>query len=270
MKVFSHLKTIAASLFCLALLCGSASADFNASQFVSGFNGTNGGKGFVFSGYTMVNAEEQLTGTMIDYSAYNSGKSTGGSSYMRTFCIEPDTPLAGPGYALLNYSNGQTTTTSNVAVTIGAAWLYSQFATGNLDNFNYTNSGSRNGDSAALRSAIQHAMNLYTDSATYDWSGNRYLSLLLDINPDKNYWMGAYDPNQRYDAIGDYAVFAMNVYSGVNYPNQDLLYVVKAEYGNGGGGDVPEPATILLWSLGSLGAAGAAWRKRRNQKLQLA
>jgi len=86
--------------------------------------------------------------------------------------------------------------------------------------------------------------------------------------------MADYDPAGDYsDLMGDAKVFVMRnnfdspiTTRGPTDPNgairQDVLYVVR----DGGSADAPEPASILLWTLGSLGAAGAAYRKRRMNR----
>lgn len=262
----------------MTLLSGSVFADFDATQFALQFNGLNNGQGFRYN-YTTANgsivgtgSELQLSnqaGTApVDFSAYSPSHYTGGANYMRTFCIEPNvSTIANSGMADLNYQNGQTRTSSGFAVKLGTAVLYSQFAGGHLNNFTYTSIG-RNADYSALKSAIQATMGL-AGFENYNWSANRYLSQLLSLNSDKNYWKGAYDPNKYYQEVGDYAVYAMNVYNNNGGNTQDFLYVTQATYSNNNGGpdpSVPEPATILLWSLGALGVAGTSWRRRYCKK----
>ena len=272
MKVLYPFKIFCFSLLLVALFCANAFSDFSASEFARQFNGLNNGQGFRYS-YTAANgsgvglgSEIQLSNqsgaTSIDFSTYRHDLYTGGTGYMRTFCIEPNiSTLAYSGTADLNYQNGQTRTSSGVAVKLGTAVLYSRFASGDLYNFGYTNIN-RSSDYTALKTAIQTTMGLLNS----DWLSNKYLKQLLDINNDRSFWTATYDPAKYYQEVGDYAVFAMNVYTSNGANAQDFLYVTKASYGNGGSSDVPEPATILLWSLGTLGYAGASWRKRHCRK----
>lgn len=266
MSFSNSIKPLALAFASLALVANSALAEFNASQYVSDFNSMNGGQGarinYSSTGIAAERMVIQANGTSdFDLSAYSS--STGGSNYFLSFCVEPTQDTQNIYKGSLNYSNGITKTTSNHVVSVGAALLYSQFASGQLPN--YFNS-SQSDNASYLRMALYHLMKIETGVTS--WGTNQYLGYLIDINSDISYWTAAYDPNQYYEEIGNYAVFALNTYTSGNVHRQDFLYVTTADYGNGGGngGDVPEPATLLLWTLGGLGAAGASWRKRRNQQ----
>ena len=46
----------------------------------------------------------------------------------------------------------------------------------------------------------------------------------------------------------------------------DAVFLVFVGTGAPGPNGVPEPATLLLWTLGGLGMAGASWRRNRNRK----
>lgn len=48
--------------------------------------------------------------------------------------------------------------------------------------------------------------------------------------------------------------------------NDAVFLVLENRTTSGGGGGVPEPATLLLWSLGSLGLAGKSWYRKRAKK----
>lgn len=269
------LRITTLSFLLLTLLCGNVLADFNAAGFVAGFNSLNNGYGYRFS-HSSTNLEDtliQASGTQnIDKSAYNASLSTTGSNYIRSFCIEPSQIMTSIYNGKLNYNSatGQTKNSEGKALNIGVAYLYSQFAAGTLADYRYMeteNNGSgsnRGADAAYLKLAIQQLLG-YQGSP--EWGTNAFLGQLLQINSDRNYWLSSYDPNQYYDVIGDYAVFAMNVYTSGGVGRQDFLYVTKTD--NGNGGDVPEPATILLWSLGGLGATAASWRKRNCNKMKL-
>jgi hypothetical protein len=109
---------------------------------------------------------------------------------------------------------------------------------------------------------LKTAMGIYSD-----WTNNVYLDMLLQINPDQSYWTTAYNANQRYDLIGDYSVFVMTVTLSNGARGQDFLYISKATTTGAG---TPEPASLLLWSLGGLGCLIASWKRRRQKRLRLA
>ena len=250
---------------------GVVLAEFDAQTFVNQFNGTSGWafnyQAFNSSGvvgyFTAQNSSLQPT-IMAAYNPkaiYNNG--------FVSFCVEPPNEnYALIGTAKLNFTNGNSTKVvspyngfNNNALTVGAAFLYRQFATGvlNVPGFNYNNSY---GD-------FQYAMKLLMNPSGVQWENsdvcaNKFVQYILAQNGNKRYWEHAYNPNQRYDEIGDYAVFVMNI-SGRYSDMQDFLYITKADYGNGGGSGVPEPATILLWTLGSAGAFGFGYRRKRNK-----
>ena len=227
-------------------------------------------------------------------------------------------------YAYSPNITGITTTRSGGnPLTLGAAYLYKLFATGAegfKGDFRKPWAGIPDGvrDFCDLSYAIRSAMQIVNYSAgmvgdvssmyyyvNLDWETNYYTRLLLAENPDKNYWLQEYNFLDRYDEIGDYCVFVMNMRdphakshfiqnphdnsSGqIDIYHSDFLYLAKGSVfrnsGEGGGdsgdgvntdggdcpGGVPEPATLLLWMLGGLGFAGSSWtRKNRMKKLAL-
>ena len=215
-------------------------------------------------------SERLFTGTAgLDISgAYIIG-ANGTSTAINTFhsfCVEPNVgSVASSGTAKLNFIDGNSTRTDSdgKAVSVGTAFLYQQFATGAFtsDLYNYDNSSQRSTDSGLLLAALR---NLMSPQAGLNWTGNKFLTYLLAINSDQSYWTSVYNPAQYYEDIGNYAVFVMNISSTSGVSGyQDFLYIAKADYGNAA---VPEPATVLLWSLGSLGVFGASQYRKRNRK----
>ena len=258
-------------------ISSAAFADFNVTAFVNQFNNTGGHR----INYASTSGElkiDILSGRPVDLSAYiksntSSGTADMAGTYFKSFCVEP-VGATGLGYGVLNYNGGRSSVISNDSryngktVNIGTAVLYSQFASGTLSGFPYSGfdelGNSRGTWAYELRHAIRATMGVEEEVL---WRSNRYLSQLLDINSDQNYWMRVYDPGQYYSEVGDYAVFVMNVTTGAYGAGtqiQDFLYVTNVDYGNGS--DVPEPATILLWSLGGLTFVGAKVRRRKTVK----
>ena len=272
-----HTKTWGAFLTVLlaaVVFSGTSLADFkgDTQQIVNDFNGLNGGKGVYFqypdnnpsvnyyprivtlrlpSNYTKPNLDA--------YSAAGTqGVNSQGVSYFTSVCVEPNNTNGlrngnGVGSVLvgtLNYSNGVSKTSKGYALSVGAALLYKMYATGefavNLNNEN---------QKLDFQQAIRSLMKIPDSSIT-----SSIRTMLTNIIGGDI--MAAYDPGKYYDYIGDYSVFVMNVTTQGGTDSQDFLYIAKHE-----GSDVPEPATLLLWTLGGLGVAGTSWvRKRRLVK----
>jgi len=261
---FSVLLAVAITL----VNCGIVCADLTPNQIVAQFNGlgTNGWSFTSGSSTERYFAPANAAFTP-DRSAYHPNALGTGTNRFHTFCIEPNSPsLASSGTAVLNFSGGNSTRVSidNKAVSVGTAFLYQQFATGAFSSslYNYTNASQRASDYSVLLSTLRVLMEPQT-YGSLNWSTNKFLAYLLTVNPNQSYWTGVYNPGIRYNEIGNYAVFVMNIHNasgGGEY--QDFLYIARADYGGGGGG-VPEPATLLLWTLGGIGAFGVGrYRKR--------
>ena len=278
-------RCVFASMLVFAL-SSAVLADFNAATFVNQFNSANAGNGVHFTWSLSESYNEtqlNFTPGAVNLSAYNSNTSgtytTGvnpgnyGKQYFRTFCVEPNI-TTGPSYGQLSYNTATKKSSvsstnsayNDKAVNLGTAVLYSQFASGALLDYSYTNTSLRPSDALLLQDAIRTTMGI-TTNYTNNWAGNKYLNQLLNSNyvqgldyaAKVKYWMGDYDPNQHYSEVGNYAVFVLNMTSSATKANwQDHLYVVKADYDTG----VPEPATLLFW-LGGLTFAGAKLRRRK-------
>ena len=191
--------------------------------------------------------------------------------YYSTFCIAPNVNIMYGASAeiKLNYVNGKSTTSDNHVLSLGAATLYARFASGTLTPYHYgysaTDVAERATSAVALRDAIRFLIGAGTAG---DISGtNVFVKYLLNENSDLTHWTSIYDPNELYSEVGDYAVFVMNVTQNGS-PAQDLLYVSKIIVSPPPPPVVPEPATVLIWSLGGLGMVCTAWRKRHLAKMK--
>ena len=234
-------------------------ADMNAQGIVDQFNSASGGTRMQFNyGYNYEVTMTQVNGMgFADTSAYAQGV-TGGSNYFTTFCMEPSVGVSTQMSAQLSYAgNTSTTETGRNSLTIGAAYLYSQFAAGTLSGYTYTNTSARTTSNSNLTTALRYLIGVYTA----DWS-NPFMKYLLTVNEDKNFWLQSYNPNQYYDVIGNYSVFVMNNSIGTNTPRQNFLYVTTAINTTDGPSGTPEPGTVLLWGLGCLGAFRVASKRR--------
>jgi hypothetical protein len=221
-----------------------------------------------------------LTGQTPDLSAYEIGLTandgTGTDFYFQTFCVAPEMPIISNmtlngqlSYELNEAGTSNVTRVSNgTSLTGGVAWLYKEFAAGTLDGYFYNNAESvdnRVNSAVLLQDAIWFLMgymNFMVDPDT-DWDNNVYLQQLDNmVEYSREFWQSDYDFGANHVLMGDDKVFVMNVTVALNAGNksQDVLYVIRDN-----SNPVPEPASILFWMLGSLGAAGAAYRKRRTQ-----
>ena len=276
-----HTKTLAnlfAAMLVATVFCGNnLFADFDVRKIQDSF--VNGGKEFFFT-YKEDSQGDILTSANgkddVDIAAYNTQFGRSGSvleqTYFRTFCIEPDSPAVNKDneneilVGTLNYvydeSEWVTQTSSNVELSLGAAVLYKEFAVGTRST----------GDSLkeSLREAILVLLSIRTIRS---WADNDHLAYLWSIIPDAGAWTVNYDPSKYNALIGDYCVFVLNVVSSddtlsaKDQARQDFLYIAKVNTST----DVPEPASLLLWTLGGIGVAAASWgRKRRMKKLAAA
>jgi PEP-CTERM putative exosortase interaction domain len=228
------------------------------------------------------------------YVAGGTGSSTG-TRYFNSFCVEPNerdglrdsnNKIGQVLVGTLHYdaASGTSKTDEGKALTMGAAILYKMYVTGEI-KFSTT---ADDAEKEKLRDTIRGFMSvMYTDpnsrkttnyyekfiQNTAAWSNNRFLMQLLNAvqasgipagMTAQEYLMSSYDPGQSYDLMGDYSVFVMRTTStDGKIASQDFLILLEHE----GSPDVPEPATLLLWTLGGLGAAGTSWaRKRRLAK----
>ena len=109
----------------------------------------------------------------------------------------------------------------------------------------------------------------YGSNLSLDKSGVNYF-LYWDVT---NLMKLAY-PDLDFDYTNAYLIAyedrAMSGPKQTDYDYNDGVFLVFSNDGSGPGPQpgVPEPATLLLWTLGSMGFAGSSWtRKRRMMKL---
>jgi hypothetical protein len=251
MRTF-HLSTLLAVVLTV-VGSGVLRADLTPSEIVAQFNnlGTNGWE-FTSTG----NAPRTFTSSIAavpDLSAYVSG-------VFYSFSVDTNFMVAASGLAKLNYNatTGLTQNAAGTALSVGGAFLYQQYAQSELPN------------TVAELELAQTIRNLNSattsTSSALNWGVNAALLYLLSINSDREYWVGNYNVNQRYDEIGDYAVFIMNITTSSGLTRQDHIYVARANYGTTPINAVPEPATVMIWMLGSVGALGMNTYRKRSGK----
>ena len=304
MKQHDYYSTLLSFVLFLVTMSGPVVADSVTRQIYESFNNMNSGSGYLFmkqftptnssdlyynqglhSGeIRLENASDLLVGQTPDLSAYqlgvtaNAGAGTGFN--FQTFCVAPELLNATGEYSMgqLNYFEfNQTRTASKISLTVGVAWLYKEFAAGNLGEgtpfaYEYNYGTDRMNSAVILQDAIWYLMGAGLqgqDRLNYlgnmvnpntDWNNNIFLAYLRSMESDVNFWLGVYDPADNYNGfMGDAKVFVLNVNPitrSIGEPRQDVLYVTRNN-----GNDVPEPACILLWMLASLGAGGTVGRQ---------
>ncbi len=263
-KKYTHMKiksTLFGGLAAAALLAISG-AQASASTIVlntNNFSDSAGGGEFAAT----VTSPSSLGINTAGYST-NAATQTIFNGNFETFCLEANVEF-NPGVTY-NVSVSQTVLKTGGPLTIGAAWLYTQFAAGTLSGYNYSQTSKTGGqyDRAISALGLQYAI-WYLQAQSEP--GNGPLITLTDAN---NHGAGAFLTdlaNSAYSATkfnannGTLGVAAL-VLTTVGNPNdyhQDQLVLTSP--GGGGGAGVPDGgATVAL-----LGAAigGMSFFKRR-------
>jgi hypothetical protein len=159
--------------------------------------------------------------SIVNWNAYNTGAAANtagsGDAYFQTFCIQT-TVYFYPG------------TTYNAApgdsITIGTAWLYSQFAAGTLSGYNYAYGGNRVNTAGSLQQAI------WWLQGQTGGVNNSFVTLAETT-------LGLNDTTIKLDGNGAYGVDSLNLTDvNGNAAAQDQLVIV-----------VPETTTVIAGML---------------------
>ena len=165
----------------------------------------------------------------------------------QTFCVEYQEYIdVGTSYHYnVTFSDraikGGLETNEGDPLSVGAAWLYYEFAKKTLNGYNYT--GNRATSAGELQTVIWW---LEDERSLQNPTNNQFYNLLLDK-------FGSWDNAKKDNFSGGvrkYPVMVMNVWGGTSY-KQDQLVVV------------PEPGTLMLVGLG-IGLLGLASKLRRR------
>ena len=199
--------------------------------------------------------------SIVNWSAYSTANSTTATASrnnsFQTFCIEYNEHF-NPG-ATYNVGVSQNAMYGNQGpggdpISIGTAWLYSQFAAGTLGGYNYTyGSGRASSTSAgALQMAIWSLEGEYTGTLTT--AALTFINLATaDLTARGLLGVGRTYVSLQADALGAFGVRALNL--GAAGAVQDQLVIV-----------VPEVSTLAAGALLILPLGISAWRiLRRNR-----
>ena len=200
------------------LLAGLATARAESvTLYQNSYSFSDGGE------FTAVTSPSSFLGSYAPAATLNLG---GGLEGFETFCVQSTVefyPGTSYSYVLTNQAS------TGPALTLGAAYLYDEFATGNLAGYDYTDTATRNIDAGELQVAIWAFQNQTSPiGAGFPSTGNPFYNLA--ISNLGGTLAAASAPNN-----GTYDVDIMQLYDANGAPAQAQLV-----YG------VPEPPTILL------------------------
>jgi hypothetical protein len=178
-----------------------------------------------------------------------------GQTGFETFCVEIDEEFS-PG-STYNTSIGNTILPGGAAITVGTAYLYSQFALGNLQNYNYnpgsTGVGSRAYTADELQDAIWYLQGEITSAGDQYTKGNNYLysfggnSFDPASDPFVNLVQTMFGANAyASDSGNNYGVQVLELTGANGAPAQDQLVYTTV---NTPTAPVPEPATLAAGAM---------------------
>jgi hypothetical protein len=256
-KTDTHMKiknTLFSGMAALALLAAAGSSGM-ASTIVlntNSFSDISGGGEF--------SATVTSPGSLgIDTSAYstNANHETIFNGNFETFCLESNVPFT-PG-TTYNVSVSQTVLKTGGPLTLGAAWLYMEFAEGSLSGYNYSQSGSaRKASALSLQWAIWYLQGQDEPDTSHAITSADLLSsgadtFLTDLST-------AHLSSTEFNANnGTYSVAALVLTDNAGYYYQDQL--VMTSPGGGGGAGVPDGgATVMLLGIA---VGGMSFLKRK-------
>ena len=170
---------------------------------------------------------------------------TAGREFFYSFCVEKSKSIGKGNYlGTLNETGAYTTTQDTVDyISVGTAWLYYQYATGQLSGYDYTNAyGQLKSDITALQHAIWY-LESEIDATKLAAGGTEFYDLAVAqydaTSVTDNYTLA----QDFYDNDAKYTIYTINIENTDGTGDkQDALFMTKSA--------VPEPTTFLIWGIG--------------------
>jgi hypothetical protein len=228
----NHLAALALSLAAVSTASAVSIGDTGSFQWDRhvGTNAVNSGAGAAGGAFSLYNLNGIDNSSYASVAQYNNGSKTG----FLTFCLEVSEFAASPSYFTVNsaaLNGGVGGGTSGDPLSVGTAWLYSQFASGQLAGiagFSYTG--------ATNYGLLQEAIWLLEQEVAS--------SVIAGGNALYNYVIANVANATSDAAVGQFGVYVLNNYSNAAQTTraQDFLYY-----------NVPDGGTTLMLMGLSLG-----------------
>jgi VPDSG-CTERM motif len=212
-----------------------------------GYYSTSGGQaGGVGGGEFTITGQPTLTANYDPVATLSGG--------FQTFCLEYNEHVGVPATYNASISGGAISggigaVNGTDLISMGTAYLYSQFAAGTLVGYDYTVGALRAASAGALQAAFWFLEQEITLGDALI-AANPFLGL-LGITTSTDADIAA----QRADSNGAYDVAVLNLGTSPGYPNQDQLVIARP------GQSVPDGGTTLLLMGVALGGISMIRRK---------